>query len=51
MLKLRAAQAYAQQRQIHEQDVIYRSDQDLVEQELAQSEAIDREWLRRLESE
>ncbi|URR35884.1 hypothetical protein NBE99_01770 [Thermosynechococcus sp. HN-54] len=49
--KLRAAQAYAQQRQIREQDVIYRSDQDLVEQELAQSEAIDREWLRRLESE
>lgn len=49
--KVRAAQAYAQQRQIREQDVIYRSDQDLVEQELAQSEAIDREWLRRLESE
>ncbi|BAC09005.1 hypothetical protein [Thermosynechococcus vestitus] len=49
--KLRAAQAYAQQRQIREQDVIYRSDQDLVEQELDQSEAIDREWLRRLESE
>ncbi|ATS17888.1 hypothetical protein BRW62_03010 [Parathermosynechococcus lividus PCC 6715] len=49
--KLRAAQAYAQERQVDEDNLAYRSDQDLLEQELAQSERIDRDWQRRLKSE
>jgi len=49
--KLAAATAYAQERWVDEQNLAYRSDQDLIEQELAQSEKLDQEWQRRLEKE
>ncbi len=49
--KLAAATTYAQERWLDEQNLAYRSDQDLIEQELAQSEKLDQEWRRRLESE
>jgi hypothetical protein len=48
--KLAFAQEFAALTVIGDADVIYTTEQDLVEQEVAQSDRIDAEWQRRLES-
>jgi hypothetical protein len=48
--KLKYAQEFAQAKVITEADISYSTEQDLLEQEADNSEKIDREWQRRLES-
>lgn len=48
--KLKFAQQFATQKVIGDADIIYGSDQDLLDQDLERQEAIDAEWQQRLES-
>ncbi|HBB34650.1 MAG TPA: hypothetical protein DDZ80_29190 [Cyanobacteria bacterium UBA8803] len=48
--KIAYAQQFAAQHVIHQEDLVYTSERDLLDQEIERKEQIDAEWQRRLES-
>lgn len=49
--KISYARQFAQQKVINQQDLAYSTEKDLLDQQLEQSDKIDREWMKRLNSE